>query len=254
MMKNIQSHSKRGKIIPLLLLLVFILVGYPLIAQEDDSDSEASGIPINFGGKFGATLSQFTDQQPYTNNAQGYTGGAFVRYNFSQLFSLQLEANYSQQGGRITRFDVPDYYGLEGSWYDFKVENQYLRMHNLEAPLLAQFSFDLEGNSLIINLGPAFSYNVHSGILSEGTVFSGREFHTYTGEENVSSIINSYEYSAIGGIGFEFDVSPDMFLTVDARYKYGINPVYEGYSYIGIPQIQGDLKNHSLYFTLGFGF
>lgn len=253
-MRKIQILSNRGSIIPLLLLFAFILAGQPLIAQEDDSDSEPSGTAISFGGKFGATLSQFTDQQPYTNNAQGYTGGAFFRYNFSQLFSLQLEANYSQQGGRITNFNVPEYYGLEDSWYDMKVENQYLRMHNVEVPLLAQFSINLEDNRLKINLGPAFSYNMHSGILSEGTVFSGKEFHTYTGEENVSSIINSYEYSAIGGIGFEFDVSPDMFLTVDARYKYGINPVYEGYSYISIPQIQGDLKNHSLYFTLGFGF
>ncbi len=254
MMKNIQTHSNRRKIIPLLVLFAFILAGNPLNAQDEDSDSEASGPEINFGGKFGTTLSQFTDQQPYTNNAQGYTGGAFLRYNFSQLFALQLEANYSQQGGRITNFDVPDYYGLEGSWYDIKVENQYLRMHNVEVPLLAQFSIDLEGNRLKLNLGPTFSYNIHSGILSEGTVISGKEFHTYTGEENVSSKINSYEYAGIGGVGFEFDVSDDMFLTIDARYKYGINPVYEGYSYIRIPQIQGDLKNHSMYFTLGLGF
>lgn len=253
-MKNIQTYSNRRKIVPLLVLFAFILAGNPLIAQDDDSDSEASGTAISFGGKFGTTLSQFTDQQPYTNNAQGYTAGGFFRYSFSELFALQLEANYSQQGGRITNFDVPEYYGLEDSWYDKKVENQYLRMHNVEVPLLAQFSFDLEGTRLKLNLGPAFSYNMHSGMLTEGTVFSGKEFHTYTGEENVSSIINSYEYSAIGGIGFEFDVSNHMFLTIDARYKYGINPVYEGYSYIGIPQIQGDLKNHSMYFTLGFGF
>ncbi len=253
-MKNIQTYSNRGKIIPLLVLIAFILAGTPLSAQEDDSESEGSDLPINFGGKFGTTLSQFTDQQPYTNNAQGYTAGAFVRYNFSQLFSLQLEVNYSQQGGRITNFDVPEYYGLEDKWYDMKVENRYLRMHNLEVPLLAQFSFNLQDTRLKLNLGPAFSYNMHSGILTEGTVFSSKEFHTYTGEENVSSIINSYEYSAIGGIGFEFDVSDDLFMSIDARYKYGINPVYEGYSYIGIPQIQGDLKNHSLYFTLGLGF
>jgi hypothetical protein len=254
MMKKIQIHNNRRKIVPLLVLFAFIFACKPLSAQEDDSDSEASGTAINFGGKFGTTLSQFTDQQPYTNNAQGYTGGAFIRYSFSELFALQLEANYSQQGGRITNFDVPEYYGLSGTWYDMKAENRYLRMHNIEAPLLAQFSFNLEGTRLKLNLGPAFSYNVHSGILTEGTVFSGNEFHTYTGEQNISSVINSYEYSAIGGIGFEFDVSDNLFLTIDARYKYGINPVYEGYSYIGIPQIQGDLKNHTMYFTLGFGF
>ena len=278
-MKNIQTYSNRRKIVPLLVLFAFLLAGNPLIAQEDDSESSGAsgGIISNmdFGGKFGATLSQFTDQQPYTNNAQGYTGGAFVRYGFSELFALQLEANYSQQGGRITNFSVPEYYGFgdynwywdydneknvqrfdESTWYEMKVENQYVRMHNLEVPLLAQFTFNLEGTRLKLNLGPAFSYNMHSGILSEGTAFGSYtdEFHTYTGEENISSVINTYEYAAIGGIGFEFDVSDNLFMTIDARYKYGINPVYEGYSYIGIPQIQGDLKNRSLYFTLGLGF
>lgn len=254
MMKKILIFNNQGSIVSLLFLLVFILTGSTLNAQNEDAESETTASPIQIGAKFGTTLSQFTDQQPYTNNAQGLTAGAFVRYGFSDLFALQLEASYSQQGGRLTNYDVPDYYGLTDTWYDMKAENRYLRMHNIEVPLLAQFSFKMNDTRLKLNLGPAFSYNLHSGILAEGTVFSDNEFHTYTGEENISSVINSYEYSAIGGIGFEFDVSDNLFLTVDARYKYGINPVYEGYSYIRIPQIQGDLQNHSMYFTLGFGF
>jgi len=253
-MKNIKTNSNLGKIIPFLLLFVFIFAGYSLRAQNDDGESTAESMKMDFGGKFGTTISQFTNQQPYTNNAQGITGGGFFRLHFHKLFGVQAEINYSQQGGRITNFEVPGYYGIDNNWYDLKVENQYLRLHKIEIPILGEFSYKLKDTKVKVNLGPAFSYNAHSGIHSEGTAISGLEFHTYTGEENVTSKINSYEFAAIGGIGFEFDVSNSIFLTVDARYKYGFNPVYEGFSYIGIPQIQGDLKNHSFSFTIGCGF
>ena len=255
-MKHTKPKITGRKIIPFLLLFVFIFACYPLSAQEErDSESEDGGeIKMDFGAKFGTTISQFTDQQPYTNNATGITAGAFARYGFNERFALQLEVNYSQQGGRITDFKYPSLYGLEDQWYNMKVENQYVRLHQLEIPLLGEFAVNLEDTRVKVNLGPAVSYNIHSGMYSEGTAFTDREFHTYTGEENVTSNINSYEYSAIGGIGFEFNVSGGIFLTVDARYKYAFNPVYEGYSYIGIPQIQGDLKNNALIITLGCGF
>lgn len=245
-----------------LILMMIVFSSGDLFAQDNGedsgSDSESSGnspSQIGYGLKFGTVISEFTGQQPFTNINQGVMGGAFCAYNFSNLFSVQLDVNYIQQGGHGIRYDIPSFHGLD-KWYHMKMENQNITMHNLELPLLAQVSFDLNETVLRLGVGPAFSYNLRTGVATEGTVFSSEtdEFHTFTGEENISSVVNDYEYSAIGSIGFDFNAFGDADLFIEGRYKYGITDVYEGYSYVHIPQIQGDLKNHYMSFGLGVKF
>jgi hypothetical protein len=253
MMKKLKKLITLWKSIFPLVLFMVSCYGHNVSAQVNSEDQSSLGTAtrnvakksINIGFRFGTTISEFTYQQPYTNIAQGFIAGALVRYNFSKSFALQLETDYSQRGGRLTNFNLSGF---------LKAENQYLRMHNLEIPLFAQYSVPLGGADLKLNAGPAIGFNLHSGTVFEGTMFGETSFHTYTGEANVSSSINSYEISAIGGIGFEFDISDTLFLFVDARYKYGVTPVYEGYSYVLLEKIQGDLKNHSMSFSIGFGF
>lgn len=249
MMRNFKSKRKQRKFIHFLTFLIFILSCSSVFSQIDESteewDSGFFGNELEYGGKIGTTVSTFTNQQPHTNIKQGVTVGAFVRYHIEEPFAVQMEVNYAQRGGRLTSF------GLSGL---FKAENQSLRMDNIEVPLLGQYSLPLMGGDLKLNLGPLFGFNMHSGVQSEGTMFEGTRFHTYSSEENVSSSIKNFEFSALGGVGFEFDVTDELFLIIDARYKYGLTSVYEGYSYVGIEQIQGDLKNNSMSFSVGLGF
>jgi hypothetical protein len=256
---KISFFFRRGGFI-LVFLLLFLSGG--LSAQnnssESDSDQDKGGEQqerIDLGIKFGTVLSQFSEEQPYTNVSQGIMGGCFLAYNFSNVFSLQIEGNYIQQGGRNNRFDIPAFQGLE-NWYQMKLENQEIIMHNIEVPLLAQFSIALKEGAFSLGVGPAFSYNLGTGTLTEGTVFASEtnEFHTFKEEENISSVINSYEYSAIGSLKFEYLAFGNYSFFVEGRYKYGLSDVYEGYSYVRIPQIQADLKNHYMAFALGFSF
>lgn len=247
-MKNRRIFISSGKKSFFLFLLAFIFCGLFATAQgkrAKANSSVGSRNGMSYGIRVGTTISQFSDQQPYTNIGQGAICGVFIRYGFSESFALQLETDYAQRGGRMTNFNLSGF---------FKVEDQYLRMHNLEVPLLAQYFIDLGGVDLKIEAGPAVGYNLHSGLNYQGTLFGDNNFHTYSGEENVSSDMESFEVSAIGGLGFEFDVSDGTFLFIDARYKYGVTPVYKGYSYVNLEKVKGDLSNHSMSFSIGVGF
>ena len=209
---------------------------------------------IHFGGKFGTTVTQFTNQQPHTTVKQGITVGGFAGYSFNDNMAIQLELNYLQEGGRLLNFDAP--WDLShDTWYDLKTVNQNVTLHNLDIPLLFKYSYSLGASKVFAVAGPALGVNFHSGIKHETTIFTETgSIHTYTGEENITKSIERYNVGITAGIGFEIPVFSNNYIIIDARYRYGMMPVYKGYSYRGIPQITGDLKNNTMYFTVGLGF
>ncbi len=237
----------------LLLVAVFLFCTVTMVAQEDVSSGGGFLNNMKYGLKFGTTISEFTNQQPHTNSNQGITVGGFVDYGFNEKMSLQLEVGYFQQGGRLLDIYIPDYSG-NSSWYIINIKNKEIIMHNIELPVLFKYSLKISGFKLNGFIGPSFGYNLHTGVIKEGTIID--EYggpHTYTGEENITNNMEKIQYSATAGIGFELPISDKLYILIDARYRYGINSVYNGYSYLEIPEIQGNLKNNSMYFTIGLG-
>lgn len=219
---------------------------------QEASNTTSSG--VHFGGKFGTTVSQFTNQQPHTTVKQGITAGGFVYYSFNNHIAIQLDLNYMQEGGQLLYFDLP-YLLSNSTWYDVKTENQNVTLHNLNIPLMFKYSFPLGASKIFAVVGPDVSINFHSGIKHETTVIrDDGSFHTYTGEENITKKIERYNVGITAGIGFEIPVFSNKYIIIDARYRYGMMPVYKSYSYVGIPQITGNLKNNTMYFTVGLGF
>lgn len=239
------------------LMYMFFLGTICLYFADNTTAQEASGNTspgIHFGGKFGTTVAQFTNQQPHTTVKQGITAGGFVNYNFNKNIAIQLELNYLQEGGELLRFEMPSDLSIP-TWYYLKADNQNVTLHNLDIPLLFKYSIPVRESKIFIVLGPAFGINIHSGVEHETTVYTQiGSVSTFTGEENTTSKIEQYNVGITGGIGFEIPVSRENYIIIDARYRYGMMPVYKGYSYRGIPQITGDLKNNTMYFTIGFGF
>ncbi|MGE0089169.1 MAG: porin family protein [Bacteroidales bacterium] len=232
--------------------LLFFISG-TMFAQESESSGGGFLNNLKYGIKFGTTISEFTNQQPHTNSIQGITGGGFLNYVFNDKMALQLEASYFQQGGRVLDIYIPTYVGND-SWYSINIKNKEIVMHNIEVPVLFKYSIGISGFKLNGFIGPSFGYNLHTGVTKEGTIID--EYggpHTYTGEENITNNMEKIQYSATAGIGIELPVSDKFYILIDARYRYGINSVYNGYSYLEVTEIQGDLKNNSMYFTLGLG-
>lgn len=235
----------------LLLGIIFILFNGNSNAQDADN---SSSLDIYYGGKFGTTVSQFTNEQPHTNVTQGITAGGFIGYNINEKIAVQLEINYFEEGGQLLDFETQADLGYD-TWYTTKADNQKLTLHNIDIPLLVKYAIPLGAAKVYAVLGADLAINFYADNSHETTVYADDgNITTYTGNEEFTSNIERYSVGATGGIGFEIPVFTANYILIDARYKYGITPVYKGYSYRGIPQINGDLRNNTMYITIGFGF
>jgi opacity protein-like surface antigen len=244
---------KRAVIYILFLGITYLAFADKTIAQESGSGSSLLG-NMYYGGKFGTTISQFTNQQPHTYIKQGITAGGFIGYNFTDNLAVQLEINYLQEGGQL--LSIEHSVDLSNpSWIETKTDNQSVTLNNLDIPLMAKYSYPIGTSKVFVNAGAAFGYNMHSGVDHETTILTEiGSVSTYTSEENITNKIEKINVGIIAGIGFEIPVLTNNYILIDARYRYGLMPVYKGYSYRGLPQVTGDLKNNTMYFTIGFGF
>lgn len=235
----------------LLLGVIFILFNDNSNAQDADN---SSSLDIYYGGRFGTTVSQFTNEQPHTNTAQGITAGGFIGYNLNEKMAVQLEINYFEEGGQLLNFETEADLGFD-TWYFAKADNQKVTLHNIDIPVLFKYAIPLGAVKLHAVLGADLAINFYANNSHETTVYADDgHITTFTGDEDITSNIERYSVGAVGGIGFEIPVLDNNYILIDARYKYGLMPVYKGYSYRGIPQITGDLANNTMYFTIGFGF
>lgn len=245
--------KKQNRIV---LILIFLFFTIPIIKAQEASKGSSSGTTqdIYYGVRFGTTVSQFTNQQPHTNVIQGLTGGAFLGYTFNEQMAVQLEINYLEEGGQLLSFETEADLGYD-TWYMAKADNQQLSLHNIDIPLMFKYSISMGSAKLFALIGADFSINIYSDIEHETTVVADDgNIITYNGTEDVTSKIERYNVGATGGIGFEIPVFASNYILIDARYRYGIMPAYKGYSYRGIPQVTGDLRNNTMYITIGFGF
>lgn len=235
----------------LLLGVIFIMFNGSSYAQDADN---SGGFDIYYGGKFGTTVSQFTNEQPHTNVTQGITAGGFIGYNINEKMAVQLEISYFEEGGQLLNFETEYDLGFD-TWYFAKADNQKITLHNIDIPVLFKYAIPLGAVKLHAVLGADLAINFYANNSHETTVYADDgNITTFTGDEDITSKIERYSIGATGGIGFEIPVLTNNYILIDARYKYGITPVYKGYSYRGIPQITGDLANNSMYIAIGFGF
>ncbi|MBI9052990.1 MAG: PorT family protein [Bacteroidales bacterium] len=219
-------------------------------AQSTEANN---ALNIGFGAKIGTTISTFTNEQPHSNSLQGLKAGVFANYSFNENMAVQIEAEYSQEGGRLLYHDVPYLVGQD-TWYNLDIENQELVLHNVNIPILFKYTLSLKNFDVVGLIGPDVGYNITAIANKEGTVFTEvGGFNTYKSSEDVSSNIENFNVAATAGLGIEIPAGK-FDLLIDVRYRYGFTSVYNSYSYIGIPQINGDLRNHTMSFTLGVGF
>lgn len=211
---------------------------------------------INYGIKVGATLSTFSTEQPHTNFKPGLMGGVFISYKLSESFALQLEPTYIQQGGNLISITDYDMLLVPDAPFSLEVKDERITFHNIDLPLLIKYGINIGGLKVFAVAGPSIAYNFNTETqsdLSARTYDYIPVYYNFHQEDNISSNIKSWQYGAVGGIGFETPVGKHT-LIFDLRYRYSLNKTYPGYSYLGIFQTQGDLRTNTLYFTLGFGF
>ncbi|MFI3261527.1 MAG: porin family protein [Rikenellaceae bacterium] len=127
----------------------------------------------------------------------GFAGGVFVDYRFSDLFALELDGLYSQQG--VNKFKLRD----DDVDYHVRSNVDYITM-----PLLAKF-YLMDG--MHFDLGPQVSFQV-------------REKHAdNVVAKQLTSDTNKTILDGVIGVGYEFDFG----LLLDLRYAMGLTYTYK---------------------------
>ncbi len=240
-------NSKTGKLRKVLrnALLVSLLAGsHNLMAQGG----------IGGGVKAGAAISYFSANQPHTGVRAGTTAGIFGNYGINEKLSLQLEANYLQQGGSFVRYFDENALQTEGILYYASATSSNITLHNIEIPLLAQYELTGgEGFSAKLFAGPSYARTIAAWEKYErsGTLRATGLLGTASGEENVTSEYQSGQFGAVAGMAFEVPMG-DKAIVVDLRYRYGISTAKKGFSHVNLKDAENDLRTHTATVTLGY--
>jgi hypothetical protein len=231
-----------------LLMALLVLASATLKAQSS----------IGFGFKGGATYSSFSKGQPHTGGKLGFTAGVFGNYSFSDLLGLQVEAAYFQQGGTFTRFTADDRFIGGDDYFSRNVTTSKVTLHNIEVPVLLRVSIPTQSEvKPLFFAGPSVGFNIQATEDYERTgefVASDGLYVTASGHRNVTSQYNLYQFGATAGFGLEMPFIGEHKLTIDARYRRGLNPAKKAFSYIDFSRVTGSLYSDSVVFTVGFGF
>ncbi|MFI3267533.1 MAG: porin family protein, partial [Rikenellaceae bacterium] len=147
-------------------------------------------------------------------------GGIFLDYQFTDVFGLELDGIYSQQG--VNRFKLVD----DGETYKFRSNLDYITM-----PLLAKF-YVCEG--LHIDVGPQASFLVREKTNEQVTT------------RELASDTNNTVLDGVVGVGYEFDFG----MLMDLRYAMGITYTHKEANDVRVDKT----RNSVLQLTVGWRF
>lgn len=170
--------------------------------------------------KVGNVMSLTTLLSATENYKIGLTGGLFLNHEFSKVFSIQPEVNFSQQG-----YDISD---------GFDSETLYNQAINV--PILLKVAIGGSRIKGFVNAGPYAGYLLNSKTVK---AFGEQKVTNYVNFDQESGNVfttNRVDYGLQTGAGIQVNLGGPK-LEVEARYNYGFaDPVkYTGTkpSYIG---------------------
>lgn len=237
-------------------LCIFLFGSIGVInAQEEQSDEEKStGIPLSFGLKAGTNFHSFTDQQPHTGSKMGYSGGLFVMYSFSNAVAVQLDAAYFQQGGRYIQFVDETRFGAPEEYSTKYVKDASVTLHNVFVPLQARISVSNEPYLPDLLIGPYIDVNFAATETYEKTGQINDQYVTTVGNDVVTDQYKMLQYGATAALSFTIPTNKNLSVLFDVAYKYGVFPVKEGFSYIDLYNVSGDINSNALSVSVGIKF
>ena len=211
---------------------------------------------LNYGAKIGMGTSHFSAEQFRVGGQVGGQIGGFVSYKIVDMVSVQLEALYMQQGGRkhemVAGSSVTGLVATEESI-------SRITLHNIEIPLLARVKPPVIGDVFGIKwhalIGPSIGFNLGSTertttqiTYTDGntTVFKGKVSHGGNND------YNAMQWGGYIGAGIETELK-SFLLTIDVRYRQGLNTVDYNYDITKFIHGYGDNKSNTFAVTIGVG-
>lgn len=249
----LQSVAKSG-----LPLIATILLSGTLYAQTTDENKEAdtaSANRIEIGISGGLSLNKFTQGQPNTGQNTGFTAGISINYKIYQNISLQVEANFLQQGGTTITFKDDTRIGLPESFETKHVKYSSYTINSIEIPVLANYTFNIKQSwkpSVYAGASYAYAYNITETYQKTGDLLTGEDIiATLTDRKDASSEFKSSRLNLVVGANLKLPLTSKLYFLVDMRYVNGLSPVRENYSYMEKIGFGSDLRSNSFITKLG---
>lgn len=170
----------------ILLSLFAIMLAFSVSAQR-----------VGFGPKVGLNIGMLTDKA--FDARYNFNAGAFVEYDISAPWSLELSALYSRQGGMLKHYPVT------------LTENRdaTLRLDYVNAPLVIKY---YPWMGLNIFLGPQFSYLVNAELKVKDI-----------DAMSIKDTFHKFDIGVVGGVGYTWECG----LVLSAQYNLGLRPIYK---------------------------
>ncbi|MDN3550873.1 porin family protein [Mucilaginibacter aquaedulcis] len=224
-------------------------------AKSSGTTTDTLNTRFEIGVSGGVNLNRFTKGQPQTGFNTGYNGGISVNYHLYKQLSLQLEANYLQQGGQMISFKDDTRYGLPESFSTKNVKNSSFKLNSIEVPLLINYSINTKQSwipTFYAGASYAYSFNVTENYQKTGDLLTGEDIiATVTGKQNVSGLFNSYRFNFITGANVKLPLTSKFKLLLDFRYLTGLSTAREGYSYMEKAGFGSNIRTNSFITKIG---
>jgi opacity protein-like surface antigen len=180
---------------------------------QDNSGSTAEAAPkkaskVSLGLRSGVNFSEFiyAGDYGYTSRTEGAQVGAFFNIQATSWVGLSLEAAWSQNGAR--NLSIPGSNAVHS-----------FNMNTFQANLLTYFRLPvLSVYEPKIFIGPSYNFIGH---VTSNTEQVGQQLGIKA-RYDVTDSFRKHDLGMIVGLGLDFDLKSNMFVTIDARYRHGL--------------------------------
>ncbi len=171
----------------------FLASALMLLAASTTTFAQNAVGSFSLQPKAGISIADMTDTQGTTSRI-GFVGGLEGEYQASDIFSLSLGVNYSQEGFKMKNFDN-------------KIKLDYINV-----PILANVYLT---KGLAVKVGVQPGFNVGNSVTVDGNTMSSSK-KDYDGIKSVALSIP---------VGLSYEISN---VVLDARYNWGVTKAFDG--------------------------
>ena len=238
-----------------MLLLADVSIAQGRFKKNSNNSAGFFQSKIEIGLTGGFSLNSFTKEQPQTGLNTGFTAGASANYKVYKPLSVQLEANFLQQGGQMVRFKDDTRIGLPETFETKNVKNSSYILNSIEIPLLVNYTFKLKPAwrpAIYIGGSYAYTFNVTENYQKTGDLLPGEDIiATVTGSQNVTGVFNRSRINFIAGANVKLPLTSKLMLLLDFRYLTGLTTARENYSYMEKEGFGSSVRTNSFISKIG---
>ena len=171
----------------------FLASALMLLAASTTTFAQNAVGSFSLQPKAGISIADMTDTQGTTTRI-GFVGGLEGEYQASDIFSLSLGVNYSQEG------------------FKMKNSDNKIKLDYINVPILANVYLT---KGLAVKVGVQPGFNVGNSVTVDGNTMSSSK-KDYDGIKSVALSIP---------VGLSYEISN---VVLDARYNWGVTKAFDG--------------------------